>query len=124
MYTSSLNQNATYWAVTGVDVSGDPTYDSPTKIKCRWENIAEIIYNDMGEEIKVSASVFVSFDALVGSYLYLGISEETDPTDQSESREVKGFSKVPDLSGCDFERRALLLSMSQPMGFRSSERRI
>lgn len=108
MNNSSLNQYATYWAITGVGVAGDPTFGDPVRISCRWESVNEIAHGAGGEEFKISSSVFVDIDLIIGSYLYLGESEEDDPTDQENARLIQGFSSIPDLSGLDFERRALL----------------
>ncbi len=103
-----LNQKATHWALTGTDVSGDPSYDTPAAISCRWEERNVVFTNSEGEEAAASAVVFTKVDVDPGDVLFLGSSTTADPTAVEGTRRVEGVSKVPQLVGPEFERRAFL----------------
>lgn len=109
-----LRQSATYWKRTGVDNSGDPSFDTPKAVKVRWEERTAVFTNAAGEEAQAGAIVFVKEDMNSGDFLILGTSTTADPTEVSGSREVQGFSKIPHLINLSlFERIAFLAARSR-----------
>ena len=106
--TRRLNQTATYWAVTGNDNSGDPTFAAASARKVRWEQRTEVFTRPNGEEANSSDVVFVKEDMIEGDYLFLGTSTTADPTTVAAAKEIQGFSKIPQLVGNEFERRVFL----------------
>ncbi len=106
--TRRLNQTATYWSVSGSDSSGDPTFSSPTSIKVRWEHRTVVFTRPNGEEASSQSVVFVKEDMVEGDFLLLGASTVSDPTTLAAAKEVQGWSKIPQLVGNEFERRAFL----------------
>ncbi len=106
--TQRLNQSATYWAVTGADNSGDPTFATPTGVKVRWEQRTVVFTRPNGEEASSTSVVFVKQDMSDGDFLFLGTSVVADPHTLKAAKEIQGSSKIPELIGAEFERRAFL----------------
>ena len=101
----NLRQKITLWVVSSKDVYGKPTYTSSI-IKGRWEDKQQNTVDSEGNDLVSNATVFVGIDIATGSYLYNGVSEETSPA--AGSREVKNFSKIPNIRGNIYERKAIL----------------
>lgn len=107
--TDDLKQTASYWAKGSTfDNYGNPTWDTPVLLPCRWEETTEKIVGAQGEEIMTRAVIFLDTDVTIGSYLLLGEfgSGETDPLVLSSAFEILDFKKIPELGGSDFERTA------------------
>ena len=82
-------------------------------ITTRWEEKQAVFTNAAGEEASAGAVVFVREDMKAGDFLLLGTSDEVDPTTLAGSREIQGWSKLPELTGSGFERRAFLSARSR-----------
>ncbi len=108
--TKHLKQLTTFWSSTGVDNSGDPSFATPKAISTRWEERQAVFTNAAGEEGSAGAVIFVKEDMKAGDFLLLGTSSVADPTTVADAREVQGWSKLPQLSGAGFERKAFLSS--------------
>jgi len=106
--TKHLNQLTTFWSATGVDASGDPSFAAPKAITTRWEEKQAVFTNAAGEEASAGAVIFVKEDMKAGDFLFLGTSTTADPTGIADAREIQGWSKIAQLSGAGFERRAFL----------------
>ena len=106
--TQRYNQVATYWSVASVDNSGDPTFATPIAISVRWEQRTVVFTTPAGEEKSSTDVVFVKQDMVEGDFLFLGTSVVADPTTVVAAKEIQGWSKIPELVGGEFERRALL----------------
>ncbi len=102
----SRRQNATFWAVTGVSSSGDPSWAAPKAIKVRWEERSTVFTNASGEEQLSGAVVYVGEDMNVGDSLLLGTSVAASPDE--DAREIQGFSQIPRLHGTTSEQRAFM----------------
>ena len=111
--TKHLRQLTTFWSVTGADASGDPTFAAPKALTTRREEKQAVFTNAAGEEASAGAVVFVREDMKAGDFLLLGTSSEVDPTALTDSREIQGWSKLPELTGSGFERRAFLSARSR-----------
>ena len=94
-------QDAVFWAVkTDTDKFGQPQYEAPVEIKCRWEDKAAKFENTEGEELVSQAIVYVDRDTKPGGYLWLGLladlDGETDPHKVGATK-IRRFDKLPDI---------------------------
>jgi hypothetical protein len=105
--TNYLKQDVTYWSTTPLSYGGY-SYAAPVTVKGRWEERAEIFRTPAGDEQASAAVVFLAADVAPGDYIFLGESTETDPTDLPTAVQVKQFTKIPDLRGLTYERKAYL----------------
>lgn len=93
-------QDALYWALNDNDGYED-TFDPPILIKCRWEDVSELILDKNGEKVLSNAKILVLQDLDVGGVLYLGdfsgITNEhrVSPLTLGSSFIIKKFSKIP-----------------------------
>jgi len=68
----NLNQQVTYWAMTGSDGYGGFTFAAPALLPARWEDKAELFQNDNNEEQVSKAVIYTEVDIETGDYLILG----------------------------------------------------
>ena len=106
--TAFLKQTATHWAVTGVDKFNNPTFGTPEELNCRWEERTELIQTPDGQQKPSRARIFLEDDIVVGDYLFLGISSETDPRTVPNAYRILDFRKIPGLYVEQYERKAYL----------------
>ena len=111
--TKHQKEQTTFWSATGADASGDPSFAAPKGIRTKWEERQAVFTNAAGEEASAGAVVFVSEDMKAGDFLLLGVSTVADPTAVADSREIQGWSKIKQLSGSAYERRAFLNARSR-----------
>jgi hypothetical protein len=104
--TRNLNQNITIWTAGATDVYGTPTWSSPTTIKGRWEDKQIKTVDYQGNDIISNAIVYTEIDIALGDYVYLGISADTTPP--TSAREVRNYSKIPDLKNKMYIRKIIL----------------
>ena len=100
-------QDAIYWARVGYDVNGQPTYDSPVGIECRWEDTAEEFIDAQGTRCVSRAVVYVDREVTIGGVLMLGDVdssglEEEYPLENEGAVEIKQFSKMPNLKATEY----------------------
>jgi len=109
-----LTQTAVYWAPPTKDAHAKGTFTTGTEMSVRWEEKQEIFVNAQGEEVRSAAVVILGSDVVKGGYLYLGTlsslgsDARSDPTKESTAHEIRAFSKVPNLAGTSFGRKAWL----------------
>jgi len=115
-------QTAVYWAVTGRDGEGGFTYADPVEIKCRWEDMRQVVVDNKGNEVTSRAQVFVLQDLTEEGMLYLGTLDDLydlnsessaggldSPVDIAGAYIIKRFQKIPALgSKTEFLRKAYL----------------
>lgn len=91
---------AVYWARTTRN-GARWNYAEPVEISVRWEDVTELHESETGEKWMSSATVYVDRDMNMGDYIYNGvltdITDSTIPRNNTGSREVKKFSKLPTL---------------------------
>ena len=103
--TRNLTSIITTWTIASRDGYGKPTWTKGSA-KGRWEQRQEKAVDPQGNEFLSNAVVFLDTDVTTGDYLYQGTSTESSPP--STAREVKAFTKIPDIRGVLFERKAIL----------------
>ena len=105
-------QKAVYWRrAGGYDNYGQPAYDSPVEIGCRWEDVSEEYFDSEGEKAVSDSHVYVDRDMEVGDVLLLGELESgiaDSPFDNDDVATVKKFEKTPDLRATEFLREVYL----------------
>jgi hypothetical protein len=106
--TENLKEDGTYWAQSGVDSSGDPSFTAPVFVKCKWEERTELFVGPDGREQRSRAVVFLDTDVIIGGYLFLGKSTTADPLTVSDAILIKDFRKIKDFEAEVSERRAIL----------------
>lgn len=110
--TRMLKQTAVYWAPSGVDEFGKPTWEEPEEISCRWEDVAEEYIDSAGDKQLSSAKVFVGEDVEVMGVLMLGelldLESGSDPKDNSGAWEIRAYKCIPNLKANEFLRIAYL----------------
>ena len=102
-------QDAVYWGNPQDDGRGGFAYDDPVEIKCRWEDVNEVISmagdDRKSREIVSKAKVWVLQDVDEEGYLYLGTldssgaltsAEEDNPADVDKAYQIKLFEKTPE----------------------------
>lgn len=103
--TRNLTSTITIWSVASVDVYMNPTY-TVSYAKGRWEDKQQKTVDSLGNEIISNAVVFIDRDVPIGSFLNNGLSTSLTPI--TTAREVRNFSKIPNITGRLFERKAIL----------------
>jgi len=114
--TRVLKQTATYWAPTGVDKLGLPTYALPITISVRWDDLVEqFMPTTEGEQDEIQfsrAKVMCSQDVAVKGLLHLGVLSNTDDPDEPRTiagaYEIRAFEKIPNFKATEFVRTAIL----------------
>ena len=101
----NLKQTITVFSAGTKDLYGNPTWSVST-VKGRWEDKQTKTVDSNGDELISNAEVFLDTDVSVGDYLYLGTTASTSPP--ATSREVKNFSKTPDIRVTQYIRKAFL----------------
>ena len=107
-----LKQTAVYWAPSGIDDFGRPTWDDPVELDCRWEDVAEEFIDAAGERQLSAAKVFVESDVEVHGVLMLGeltdLESGADPLEHEDAWEILKFAKIPNLRATEYLRTAFL----------------
>ena len=85
IYTTGLNQAATYFPPAGQSGFGDPLFGAPVSVKVRWQDKADLFRDAQGREVVSSAVVYVSQDVEVSGRIGLGTL--TDPANAKEIRQ-------------------------------------
>jgi len=112
--TKMLKQAAVYWPLIAIsyDQYGQPQWDSPVEINCRWEDTTEEFIAKDGTLQKCRSKVFVDRDLQLGGMLMLGELDssvnEADPKQNDLAYEIKSFAKVPNLRVKEFLRTVYL----------------
>ena len=110
--TRMLKQTAVYWAPSGVDEFGKPTWEEPEEISCRWEDVVEEYIDYKGDKQISAAKVFVGEDVEAMGVLMLGeltdLESGGDPKDNSGAWEIRKFGKIPNFKNTEYLRIAYL----------------
>ena len=113
-------QTAVYWGSPVDDGYGTKTFAEPIEIKCRWEDIVEVVSDRTGKDITSKAKVLVPQDLDEEGYLFLGTLDSLYDSAESSgitlnpfeilgAYEIKRFDKIPLLKSTDkFVRTAYL----------------
>lgn len=110
--TKNHKQTIVYWGTPTKDKYSAMTFAAPVELSGRWEQIQEVFKDAQGIEHVSSAVVFLGQDVDMEGWLYLGtlasISSAASPDTVTGSYQIKGFTKLPNLKGTNFERKVFL----------------
>lgn len=97
----------TYWKKGTIDYMGQPSWDGPYTVKCRWEDEQRLYLTDNGREARGRSTIFMPENLLgIGDYVYEGVSVATEPP--TGSFEVKQPRKIKNLRGTRVEHRYIV----------------
>lgn len=97
----------TYWKSGGIDYAGQPSWETPVTIPCRWEDEQRLYINSDGRESRGRSSIYCNYGGLdVGDYVLQGTSTEVSPP--SGSYEVKSPRTIKNLRGTRVEHRYIV----------------
>ena len=103
---------AVWWAKSGTDRYGNPSFATPVEIDVRWTDLNEMQIRADGTSFFSKAKVFVDRDVTPGDILLhseLDSSVDQDtPLNNSGAYEVQEFKKVPNKRATKYLRKALL----------------
>jgi len=109
----TMRQTAVYWAPTGShDANGQPTYETPEEISCRWDDVAEEFITATGSRELSRAQLIVDRDLEVTGMILLGTLgssiDQADPHANVGAWEIRQTAKTPSLRGTKYLREAIL----------------
>ena len=104
---------AVYWATRGKNQFGQPIYELPTEIGCRWQEEAQVVRDQSGQEHIFSAKVFVGIDVDLDAKLWHGKLKDLDsskPPNQppDDALVIKKFDKIPNIRNTKVVRTVYL----------------
>lgn len=102
----NLTQKITRW--TSTRTFGGITFGTPENIKGLWEDRRELFIGTTGKEDVSKSIIAVDRAVVVGDYLFLGESTETNPTGLAAASEVKAVKEMFDLRGIVKERVVII----------------
>ncbi len=94
----------TYWLAGDLDRYGNPTWDGPYHIRCRWEDVTKRFRNSDGDLDVSRAEVLVPTKLDTGTYIYKGKSQESSPISVKGAVEVKQYNEVWNVPGTKADR--------------------
>ena len=107
--TENLRESITYWAPSGTNNFGDPSFASPDNtIKAKWEDRAELFIDAEGRETRSRSVVYVDTDLLTGGYLFRGNSSVANPLSVDNAFMIKDVRKISDFEVTTHERKVML----------------
>lgn len=101
-------QWAVYWATESNDQFGNPVYEEPVEIKCRWEDKQDLFRDKEGKEVVSSAKVWPDRHLTLDGVLWEGrledVPSQTHPFENPGSRAIRSTNSVPSLNAKQFAR--------------------
>ena len=108
-FTSLFGHTITYWAVSGKDGYGKPSFSTPVALSGRWQDQSTISRGSAGvKEIVFESLAYLPSAVNIGDYLAEGTFTGLNPLLISTAKEVKAISKTKDFSGVDVLYTAFL----------------
>jgi len=108
-------QDIVYWANPTPTKFGSFTYTAPVDLKGRWEDRQVVFMDKEGKELTSKSIIYLGQDIDLGGFLYLGTLasiasaiDETHPKNVDGAEEIRGYTKIPNIRGTDFERKAFI----------------
>lgn len=110
------NQTAVYWEYTGPDGFGGGLYEDAVELQVYWmEKVQEFTDSETGDATISEAVVYPGVDLVPLSYLKWGTLDDldsaaplNDPIAEDKVYQLRGWEKIPDMSGTQFVRKAML----------------
>lgn len=109
--SSILKQKAVYWAPKELDKNGNPVFDEPVEVKCRWTDMQRLYLKPNATQSVSRCIVLVDRDLLIGGMIWLGkladVEDQDEPSENKGAYIIEAFNKVPDVSAHKFVREAI-----------------
>ena len=96
-YTRNMRQTATYWEPGAPTASGGMSFSAPRQVLCRWQDKADLVRNNDGNETVSSAVVYPVEPLRRQGWLLLGVSSATDPRGIDGAHEIIAVGSSPSL---------------------------
>ena len=96
-----LTQSAKVFKRTGLDMYGQPSFDSGTTIACRWRDVNQLFLNASGEEFISKAVIHPSAKVEIGDWIAKDIGSI------NEAHEVRFATETHSLDGEIYWRVAI-----------------
>jgi hypothetical protein len=110
--TKVLKQTAVYWAPSGTNAYGQPTYSAPVEIAVRWDDMSEEFLGPDGDRELSRAKVMVASDVELRGVLMLGdlgsSVDQDDPKANEGAWEIRMFKKIGTIKQTEYFRQAFL----------------
>jgi hypothetical protein len=112
--TKRHNQKIVYWGSPVPDGVGGYTFADPIEVNGRWEDAQKLFRDASGNEVVSDSIVYLGQDVVNKGWLWLGEIADLNSSDQdnpellSGAKEIRSFSKIPNLKADDYERMAFL----------------
>lgn len=95
-----------YWANVGNTPGGDPIYDPPEELKCRWEDISELFISAVtnGQESSRSIVYVRKPLTIMGALCHCSFGELTDvdnPMNNEGTLSIRSVKNIPTLDQDD-----------------------
>ena len=102
-------QKCVWWPLDSFDDNGQPTYETPVEIDCRWEDVVQEFVDNKGNRNVSKSVVYVDRDMKVGGVLLLGeldsgSIDEENPLQNEGAFEIRQVSKIPNLKNTEYLR--------------------
>lgn len=110
----SRNQRAVYWAKTGNDSHGQPTFAAAIALMVRWVVKQDQIRTFDGRDVVSDALVWTGEDVtmegsfFLGEYYDLTTEQKADPSLVPDAKWILKFAQIPSVSGKEIARKAWL----------------
>lgn len=109
--TWMLKQKAVYWPPGLPGDDGQPTYEEPVEVRCRWDDIATEIRDYRERTVISNTTVMVDREMAPGGVLWQGelqyIQSQTEPFENTKAFEILKFAIVPQIDA----KKALYMAM-------------
>lgn len=90
-------QRLTYWPPGLPDGFGGVTFDPPTIVTCRWQDVHEMFHDAVGREVMSNAIIYPAQPLALKGRVALGVFSQSDPLDVEESFEIRQVKTSPSL---------------------------
>lgn len=112
IYNKVLRTDVIYWekAFNADDETGQPTYNSPIPLRCRFDDWVEELNLPDGRTVFSKAAYMLSADVKPGGILMLGLKDDDTPsippTDNEGAHEILLYKKYGNIRQTKFLRQA------------------
>lgn len=94
-----LNQFAVYWAPAGLDANLATTYGSPVQLRCRWEDVVQLMMDAKGDSYMTKAVIDLEVPVVALGVLWKGkkvnIASGTDPMVNAGASAIRSTGSIP-----------------------------
>ena len=93
IYRRNMTQTLTVFRRTGMNAYGEPSFDSGTTIRCRWQDAQKLTLDAQGEEFVSESIIYPAVKINNGDRIVKGAGALAD------AKEVRSSQESPSLDG-------------------------